>query len=70
MYAIVQKKSKKDDSYLRDEDLFFQTPQKMKKNTLRLLVSQKIVVSLSKDMEEMTKRMADFILEGMLDDRR
>ena len=70
MYNVALKRKKSDKAYLVKKDLFFYTPEKVEKNTLRLFISHKIVVNLSRDMEKMMSLMVKSILEGVSDGER
>lgn len=67
MYDIIQKDKKQNNVYKIDKGVFFCSPENMKDDSLKVLISHKILVSLDKDMEKMAGLMVQSIMEGLLD---
>lgn len=67
MYELLIKNSKSNKSYGKD---FFLSSYPEKKNTVKIVISQKIVEGLSLNMQEMSDFMTRTILEGILSGRK
>ena len=68
MYDIILKEKKQNIMHKTSDNIFLSTPQRTKEDNIQLIISRKIVVSLSRDMEKFTRLMIQCIMEGFGDE--
>lgn len=65
MYGLIPKGEKKYNVYKTDELML---PKTNEKSNLKLFISKKIVISMSKSMKNLTYLMAESILKELVDE--
>ena len=68
MYDIILKEKKQNIMHKTSDNIFLSTPQRTKEDNIQLIISRKIEVSLSRDMEKFTRLMVQCIMEGFGDE--